>query len=59
LVVEKEGEVLGTGAVMLDFGDHHDQIGEMGRLVVHPERAGSELGKRIMDELFAATGENV
>ena len=59
LVLEEKGEVLATGAVVLDYGDHNDQIGEMGRLVVHPERAGSGVGKRIMDALFEATGENV
>jgi GNAT superfamily N-acetyltransferase len=59
LVIEEEGEIIANGAVILDYGDYNDQIGEIGRLVVHPERKGRGLGRRIVNALFEATDDTV
>jgi RimJ/RimL family protein N-acetyltransferase len=59
LVLEEEGEVIASGACVLDYGDYNDQIGEIGRLVVHPERKGRGLGKRIVSALLDATDDTV
>lgn len=59
LVIEEEGEVIASGAVILDYGDYNDQIGEIGRLVVHPQRKGRGLGRRIVDALLDATDDTV
>lgn len=59
LVLEEEGEVVAGGAVILDYGDYNDQIGEIGRLVVHPERKGRGLGRRIVNALLDATDDTV
>ena len=59
LVIEEEGEIVASGAVILDYGDYNDQIGEIGRLVVHPERKGRGLGKRIIHALLDATDDTV
>ncbi len=59
LVLEEEGEVVASGAVVLDYGDYNDQIGEIGRLVVHPERKGRGLGRRIVNTLLDATDDTV
>lgn len=59
LVMEEEGEVIASGACILDYGDYNDQIGELGRLVVHPERKGRGLGKRLVAALLEATDDTV
>lgn len=59
LVLEEEGEVVASGACVLDYGDYNDQIGEIGRVVVHPERKGRGLGKRLVDALLDATDDTV
>ncbi len=59
LVIEEEGEIIANGALILDYGDYNDQIGEIGRLVVHPERKGRGLGRRIVNALFEATDDTV
>jgi RimJ/RimL family protein N-acetyltransferase len=59
LVLEEGGEVVASGACVLDYGDYNDQIGEIGRLVVHPERKGRGLGKRIVNALLDATDDTV
>lgn len=59
LVIEEEAEIVASGAVILDYGDYNDQIGEIGRLVVHPERKGRGLGKRIIHALLDATDDTV
>ncbi|HEV3468682.1 MAG TPA: GNAT family N-acetyltransferase [Pyrinomonadaceae bacterium] len=59
LVLEEEGEVVASGACVLDYGDYNDQIGEIGRLVVHPERKGRGLGRRIVNALLDATDDTV
>lgn len=59
IVLEEDGEVLASGAVMLDYGDNNDQIGEIARLVVHTEHKGKRLGNRIINALFEIAGENV
>jgi len=38
LVLDDEGEVSASAVVILDYGDDNDQIGEIGRLVVHPRQ---------------------
>lgn len=59
LVIEEEEEIVASGAVILDYGDYNDQIGEIGRLVVHPERKGRGLGRRIVAALLDATDDTV
>lgn len=59
LVLEEGGEVVASGACVLDYGDYNDQIGEIGRLVVHPERKGRGLGRRIVNALLDATDDTV
>jgi RimJ/RimL family protein N-acetyltransferase len=59
LVLEEEGEVVASGACVLDYGDYNDQIGEIGRVVVHPERKGRGLGKRLVNALLEATDDTV
>jgi predicted GNAT family N-acyltransferase len=59
LVIEEEGEIVASGAVILDYGDYNDQIGEIGRLVVNPERKGRGLGRRIVTALLDATDDTV
>lgn len=59
LVLEEDDGVSASGAVVLDYGDYNDQIGEIGRLVVHPERKGRGLGRRMVDALLDATDETV
>lgn len=59
LVIEEAEEIVASGAVILDYGDYNDQIGEVGRLVVHPHRKGRGLGRRIVDALLDATDDTV
>jgi len=59
LVLEEAGEVIASGACVLDYGDANDQIGELGRLVVHPQRKGRGLGRRIINALLDATDDTV
>jgi RimJ/RimL family protein N-acetyltransferase len=59
LVIEEDGEVVASGALILDYGDYNDQIGEIGRLVVHPDRKGRGLGRRIVNALLDATDDTV
>jgi GNAT superfamily N-acetyltransferase len=59
LVLEEEGEVVASGACVLDYGDYNDQIGELGRVVVHPHRKGRGLGKRLVNALLEATDDTV
>jgi N-acetylglutamate synthase-like GNAT family acetyltransferase len=59
VVIEENGEVVACGTVILDFGDYNDQIGELARLVVHPERTGRGLGRRLINALFDAADYSV
>ena len=59
LVLEEGGEVVASGACVLDYGDVNDQNGEIGRVVVHPERKGRGLGKRLVNALLDATDDTV
>lgn len=59
LVAEEEGRVVGSGALVLGIGDYNDQVGELGRLVVHPGLRSKGLARRLADALVAATGERV
>ena len=59
VVLEEEGEVVGTGAVLLDFGDYNDQLAELARLAVHPHHVGHGAGRRIITALFEVAQDNV
>ena len=59
VVIEENEEVVACGAVVLEFGDYNDQIGELARLVVHPERTGRGLGRRLINALFDAADYSV
>jgi N-acetylglutamate synthase-like GNAT family acetyltransferase len=59
LVIEDEGRVVGSGAVILDSGDYDDQIAEIGRLVVDPSVGGKGLGQTIMKALVDASNNQV
>jgi ribosomal-protein-alanine N-acetyltransferase len=59
LVVEDDGRVVGSGACILNTGDYNDQIGEIGRLVVHPEAGGQGLGRGLLTALVDASDERV
>jgi len=59
LVLEDEGRVVGTGAVVLDSGDYDDQIAELGRLVVDPSAGGRGLGQTIIKALVDASNNQV
>ena len=59
LVIEDEGRVVGSGAVVLDSGDYDDQIAELGRLVVDPSVGGKGLGQMITKALVEASNNQV
>jgi N-acetylglutamate synthase-like GNAT family acetyltransferase len=59
LVIEEENEIIATGALLLDFGDYNDQIGEIGRVAVHPNKKGRSLGRRMVNALINATDDTV
>lgn len=59
VVVEEKGEAVASGALILDYGNYDDQVGEIGRLVVNPEYAGQGLGTGIINALLEAAADNV
>jgi RimJ/RimL family protein N-acetyltransferase len=59
LVLEEEGRIVASGAIILNFGDYNDQIGEIGRLVVDPDAAGKGLGRAMLEALVDASDDRV
>lgn len=59
VVLQERGEVIGTGAVLLDYGDYDDQLGELTGLAVHPQHVGHGAGRRIINALFEVVQDNV
>jgi N-acetylglutamate synthase-like GNAT family acetyltransferase len=59
VVLEEDGGVVATGAVLLDYGDYNDQLGELTRLEVHPNHIGHGAGRRIINSLFEVVKDNV
>ena len=59
LVVEDEGKVVASGAVILNSGDYNDLIGEIGRVVVDPHAAGKGLGGTLLSALVEAADQQV
>ena len=59
LVIEDEGGVVGSGALVLDSGDYDDQIAELGRLVIDPSASGKGLGQAITKALVDASNNRV
>ncbi|GAB4323892.1 MAG: hypothetical protein Kow0069_29240 [Promethearchaeota archaeon] len=53
------GDVVGTGAVMLEAGDHDDLLGEFGRLAVHPRYRGSGVGRALVAKLVEEASRRV
>ena len=59
LVIEDDGCVVGSGAVVLDSGDYDDQIAELGRLVIDPSVGGKGLGQTMVKALIEASNDQV
>jgi GNAT superfamily N-acetyltransferase len=59
VVLEEEGEVVASGAVLLDRGDYNDQLAELARLTVHPDHVGHGAGRRIIAALFEVAQDSV
>ncbi len=59
LAAEEDGQILGSGALILNTGDYNDQIGEIGRLVVNPEAGGRGLGGALLTALVDASDDRV
>lgn len=57
LVLEDNGEIVASGAIILNFGDYNDQIGEIGRVVVDPDVAGKGLGRAMLAALVDASDD--
>lgn len=53
------GKIVASGALILNFGDYNDQIGEIGRLVVDPDVGGKGLGRMMLAALVDASDERV
>ena len=51
LVAEQDDRLLGSAAVFLEAGDDDDGVAEVGRLVVHPDARGLDLGTRLIASL--------
>ncbi len=45
----EDGRLLGSAAVLLNSADRSDLVGEFGRLVVHPDARGLDLGTRLVE----------
>ena len=58
-VLEDEGKIVASGAIILNFGDYNDQIGEIGRLVVDPNVSGKGLGRTMLTALVDASDDRV
>jgi GNAT superfamily N-acetyltransferase len=59
-IVATEGDtVCGTGAVMLEAGDHDDLIGEFGRLAINPDFRKQGLGVSIFNFLSKEAQKNI
>jgi RimJ/RimL family protein N-acetyltransferase len=52
LVFEEDAKIIGTGSVVLEYGDYNDKCGELGRMVTHPGYSGKGVGKRVIDALL-------
>ncbi|UCF46411.1 MAG: GNAT family N-acetyltransferase, partial [Myxococcales bacterium] len=47
---DDEGEIIATASVVIEVGAYADLIGEFGRLVVHPQMRGKQIGHQLMAE---------
>ncbi len=59
LVIQDEGNIVASGACILNFGDYNDLIGEIGRVVVDPNIAGKGLGRSMLAALVDAANDRV
>jgi CRP-like cAMP-binding protein/GNAT superfamily N-acetyltransferase len=60
LVAEHEdGRLLGTASVILEIGAYTDLVGELGRLVVHPEVRGTGVGKLLMEARLSRVADRL
>jgi ribosomal protein S18 acetylase RimI-like enzyme len=59
MVIEEAGQIVASGAAILDFGDYNDQIAEIGRLVVDPNAGGRGLGRQLLDALVDESDNRV
>ncbi len=58
----RNGEIIASGAIKLDYGDFDDQLGIIGRLVAHPKRNTGTLrplGIKIVSELVKRAKDKV
>jgi hypothetical protein len=65
-VIDEQEEVVAFGAVFLDYGDYNNQLGLIGGMVAHPERANvgverglGRLGNRIINHLVCAGRDKI
>ncbi|MEM7699716.1 MAG: GNAT family N-acetyltransferase [Verrucomicrobiota bacterium] len=49
VAADENGRLLGSAAVMINVGDADDLVSEIGRLVVHPDARGKDLGTRLVN----------
>lgn len=57
LIAEDRGRILGTVSAMLTAGNLTDLIAEFGRLVVHPDARGQNLGTKLFDSAISCISE--
>ena len=55
----KSGQVVGTASVVLESGAYTDLVGEFGRLAVHPEYWGQEIGSLLLEERLNRVGDRL
>ena len=56
IAADPSGRLLGSAAVMIHVGDGDDLVSEIGRLVVHSDARGCNLGSRLVREVVAVAG---
>lgn len=55
----KSGRVVGTASVVLESGAYTDLVGEFGRLAVHPDYWGQNIGSLLLEERLNRVGNRL